>query len=280
MSSSIINSSSFTNIHYRDGKSVDRSWARDRGLLYGDGVFTTLKWHKGTFVHQKAHWQRLSHDAEKLFIKPIDFNTFVQYLEQAVISLPEEAAIVRVTLTRGNGRGYSPDKDANSHAYVSAMPFTDWPESLSISLCCTRLSRNPGLAGLKHCNRLEQILAAAELSVQFDEGLVLDTEEFVVEGTMSNVIWYHSNQFFTPSICFSGVNGLAKCLLVEKLTQNNFKVEQSEFKIEHLLKADGIWMCNSVRGVRAITSLMTDKPHQFPIHHHTKLLLQLFIENN
>jgi len=277
--------------HSRNGQLIDAEIARDRGFLYGDGVFTTMLYKNGQYFFQKEHWQRLVHDAHRLRIQPISLTTFCELPQNLFKNVSQQDFVVRTSLTRSEGRGYRGEIDSMPQIYCSLFPYSAWPEHLRVKVCHSRLSRNPQLAGIKHLNRLEQILATQELDPCFDEGILMDTKGFVIEGTFSNLIWYANKQFFSPKLDYAGVNGIAKVSLLKALRQKGHVIVESQFDLKEIVNCEALWMCNSVRGIKAVISLenlssaercecnTTEfQSRQFTEHHLTAMLKILWQE--
>lgn len=175
-----------------DGKPCSEVDAWDRGLHFGDGIFETLAVFRDQGIrHWPEHYARLAHGCRKLGLscpEEILLQSEIQSL------LPDrERKIVKLIVTRGSSpRGYRCPKPAAERRILLSCDWPEYPsswecEGVVLRLCRTRLSRNPDLAGIKHCNRLEQVLARREWEDEAAEGLMLDTENHVIEGTMSNL---------------------------------------------------------------------------------------------
>ncbi|HEX5337166.1 MAG TPA: aminotransferase class IV, partial [Gallionella sp.] len=141
---------------------------RDRGLLYGDGVFRTLRAVQGKALHWPLHYLKLQHDCAKLGISCPDEAVLCAELDQVLAQHPD--GVVKLIVTRGVGaRGYTPSADAEPTRIWDVSPLPDYPaawatQGIKACVCNLRLSAQPRLACVKHLNRLENVLAAAELS--------------------------------------------------------------------------------------------------------------------
>ena len=153
----------------------------DRGVQFGDGCFTTARILRGQVQLLSAHLVRLQTTCEKLFIPYDDWALLAQ--EMARLAQPHQDGVLKVIITRGaGGRGYSAAGCVNPTRILSVSPrpahYLRWrEEGISLSLSPVRLGRNPSLAGLKHLNRLEQVLIRSHLEqTDADEALVLDSD--------------------------------------------------------------------------------------------------------
>ena len=172
----------------------------DRGLAYGDGLFETMRAHGGAVHWWPAHWLRLERGAQALGLALPGQGRVQQELEAL---LDGDGGVVKLIVTRGaGGRGYAPPDPATPHWILSRhdAPPAVPAEGLSLRWCDTRLAVQPALAGIKHCNRLEQVLARAEWQVlrlqdaQIHEGLMCSTEGDVVSATAANLFVLHDDQ--------------------------------------------------------------------------------------
>ena len=134
-------------------------------------------------------------------------------------------------------------------------PFPVWPANpqrngIQVILCETRLGLNAQLAGIKHLNRLEQVLARSEWQqADISEGLVCDAEGYLVEGTMSNLFWYRDDELFTPSLEYCGVDGIIRQRLIERAESLQIKVNIGRYLPAELQHADEVFLTNSVIGL-------------------------------
>ncbi len=232
----------------------------DRGLNYGDGIFTTLSILEGVPVFLNRHLSRLQSDADRLGI-PFPGHSILS-AESRQLGLGHPGGILKITLTQGTGgRGYRRPALAQGTRILSAHPSPDYPANLmetgvSARFCNLRLSLNSRLAGIKHLNRLEQVLARAEWNDEgIREGLLLDQEGFLVEGVMSNLFLIRSGLLRTPLLDRCGVSGVMRGLVVDAAKDLGFPVEQTRILPEDAMQADEIFLTNSVIGLWPVSQL-------------------------
>lgn len=230
--------------------------ADDRGLQYGDGVFETMAVRQGRVVLLEPHLERLMRGCERLLFSPPSADVIRAEILAAAVVL--EHAVLKLVITRGRGgRGYRPTQDVRPTRILTlhewpAYPQRWWRDGVSVKLCKTILGGNPQLAGLKHLNRLEQVLARAEWSDSdtIQEGLMTDAEGSVIEGTMTNIFMRHADgMLVTPDLHTCGVAGVMRRYLLERAEQTGMPVRIGKLSIPELDKAQEIFMCNSVIGV-------------------------------
>lgn len=201
-----------------DGRPADLLPVSDRAVQYGDGLFETISCQAGRPRWLELHLQRLRRGCERL---GVPFDAY-EGLAAEVASLAAEQArcIIKVIVTRGSGRsrGYRPSGTEQPRRIVTRH---EWPQEadparpLRVGVSQVRLGTNPRLAGLKHLNRLEQVLAQAERPEQMDEMLMLSSCGEVISGTMSNVFFADDRGLFTPDLSGSGVEGVMRRLVLE-----------------------------------------------------------------
>ncbi|NND58743.1 MAG: aminodeoxychorismate lyase [Gammaproteobacteria bacterium] len=244
-----------------NGASSTRIDVTDRGLHYGDGLFETMAVIDGRIRLLERHLARLLHGAERLGIVMPD-NVDVMLREKAAVS---GTAILKLIVTRGaGGRGYTPPAQASPGCILMTYPWPSVPTSMTLRVCETRLGHNPALAGIKHLNRLEQVLASREWSVgeTADDGVMLDTEERVIETTRANLFIVSGGKLLTPQLDGSGVRGVMRDHVIDVAVRNAIECSEAALSLDDLHNADEIFVTNAVIGVCPVTAL---GQHRFPI---------------
>lgn len=235
---------------------IDGIAADDRGLAYGDGLFETLRAHRGDAPWWDAHWARLARGAQRLRLALPEAG-FVR--RQAVEMLEGvDAGVLKLIVTRGGGgRGYSPPRISEPTWALSTHPLPAAPENgLALRWCGTRLSIQPVLAGLKHCNRLEQVLARSEWNDAdaadrgADEGLMLDSEGCVVGATAANLFVLTEGRWATPRIDRCGVAGVCREWLLAELRAEEVRLTRPQVE-----SAEAVFLSNAVRGILPVARL-------------------------
>lgn len=220
----------------------------DRGLAYGDGVFETVPVADGSPRFWPRHRARLQDGCRRLAIAFDDWRA----LDEEVRRLAEDSgdAVIKVIVTRGDGaRGYRPPLPAKPTRIVLALPPPDYPDDfrrrgVAARFCRKRLADNPDLAGIKHLNRLEQVMARMEWGDEYQEGVMLDGRDRVIEGTMSNLFAVEDGGLRTPLLDRCGVSGVMRGWIIEACRQCGIPVREDRLSREDLLRADGVFFCN------------------------------------
>jgi 4-amino-4-deoxychorismate lyase len=253
-------STTLVNSQFSDAVSVN-----NRGLAFADGLFETIKIAAGQTEFLSLHLQRLQRGCERLKIA-CDVALLQRDISQLLSTEEFADGVLKVTVTRAfSGRGYRPDAAAGSDRIVTfSRAEHDYAgqqrSGVSVRVCDTRLAINPMLAGIKHLARLENVLARAEWSDDsIAEGLLLDIDGRVVEGSMSNLFLRCGQQLVTPSLHRCGVEGIIRQLIIERLCPSlGIEVAVSDVDLADVYNADELFVCNSLIGLWPITSIAGD----------------------
>jgi 4-amino-4-deoxychorismate lyase len=230
--------------------------AFDRGLSYGDGLFETIRFVSGVAPLWSRHMDRLRESCIRLRLPAPDAPQLAR--EAALVIEGMHDAVVRITLTRGIGeRGYAPPEAVAPTCVVAgfeAPPMTGdaYRSGLRVRWCDTRLAAQPLLAGMKHLNRLEQVLARAEWSdPAVGEGLVCDAEGQLVSGTMSNLFAVLDGVLITPALDRCGVAGVARA----EILASRPGVRIQGLRPAELARASEVFLSSSVRGILPVQAV-------------------------
>lgn len=248
------------NIRLINGEATRLIDAADRGLQYGDGVFETIAVIAGRPRHWQRHLQRLRLGCERLGIDMPDEAVLQDEVEQ--LCQGQTRAVLKLILTRGaGGRGYRPPHEQHGTRILSLHPWPDYPpqaasEGVAVRICATRLGCSPSLAGIKHLNRLEQVLARAEWDDPgIAEGLMLDTNGHVIEATMSNLFLVEQGRLISPDLSACGVAGIMRGMIIDYAEELGLGCEQRALELDAVFAADERFLCNSLIGIWPIRQL-------------------------
>ncbi|ART61809.1 aminodeoxychorismate lyase [Kushneria marisflavi] len=233
----------------------------DRGFAYGDGLFETVLVRDGVPLLWDEHCARLAQGAHRLGFEP----PAKGWLDALPAKAPRGKCVLKIVLTRGSGgRGYRPPLPAEPRCYWQFTSFTPMPErwerGVSVRLCQLRLARQPALAGLKHLNRLENVLARQEWQDDaIAEGLLLNDRDQLVEATAMNLAWFDQGQWWTPELIECGVEGTLRRALID---QGHLSIARaSDAPLSRFLNAPSTCLFNSVQGLWPIVRCL-DAQHQ------------------
>lgn len=237
-----------------NGREQDSLAASDRATQFGDGCFTTARIRDGRICLLPAHLRRLQDACEKLLL-PFSQWTELQH-EMTAMAAGQNSGVLKVILSRGSGgRGYSPSNCRAATRILSVSPYPThyerWrTEGITLALSPVRLGRNPMIAGIKHLNRLEQVLIRSHLEqTNADEALVLDSEGWVTECCAANLFWRKENVVYTPRLDQAGVNGIMRQFCLQSLAQSPFQVVEVYAREDALMQADEMVICNALMPV-------------------------------
>ena len=238
-----------------NGLKTNQIESNDRGLLYGDGLFETIQVQDGKLIFWDHHLARLLSGCDRLKIQRPDEN--VLFTEARTLCDGVEKGVLKLIYTRGcGGRGYRYTETGEPNRILQRHSWPEHPKRYKIAgirtrLCETRLGHNTLLAGLKHLNRLEQVLARSEWQDDENvvEGLMADEQGNIIEGTMSNIFYVSDNTLFTPDLSQCGVEGIIRNLILAYASMKKLKYTVKKVSVENLRNADEIFVTNSIIGL-------------------------------
>ncbi len=218
----------------------------NRGLQYGDGLFETMRLVNGQIPLWDLHWQRLVVSSEKLHLQVPDEERILEAINNQTL---KNGLIKLILVRQSQGRGYG----ALHNQSVWILELIKWTdqkinEPLTVGIAEFTLGVQPALAGIKHLNRLEQVLLGRELlSSGLDELLATNVYGYLIEGVNHNVFWLKKGALLTPELSESGVNGVGLSWL-----RKYYKIREVKVKSDVLLDVDSLYLINSVRGLSVV----------------------------
>ena len=238
-----------------NGEPADTISIYDRALHYGDGLFETIAVIDGEPQRWDRHMARLQTGAQRLGLPAIESGRLHE--ETLRVCRDSARAVVKLIVSRGSGpRGYRATRHQGAVTRIIMM--TDWPEypeyyyteGIRLRLCDTRLGWNPQLAGIKHLNRLEQVLARSEwYDPEIPEGLMQDQAGQVIEGTQSNIFIVCAGCLLTPALTQCGVAGVMREHIIEMAGHLHIPVSETTLSLTDIHKADEVFMSNTLIGI-------------------------------
>jgi 4-amino-4-deoxychorismate lyase len=243
-----------------NGVDTTRIEVGDRGFQYGDGLFETIAVSQGKAEFLHDHLRRLAEGARQLQIPcppETQWQTDIKTLLEG-----QDRAVLKLMLTRGQGgRGYVWPDSPEVTRVVMLHAWPDYPtqnaeQGVRATFCRTTLAPQPLLAGFKHLNRLEQVLARNEWQQgEYDEGLMRDQQGQVISGTMSNLFLVKDDQLHTPDLSACGVNGIMRQMVIMLAKQHHIPVSIGEYYRADVEAADGVFLTNSLIGIWPVREL-------------------------
>lgn len=249
---------------FLNGKLVPEEQAvisvHDRGFLYGDGLFETMRVCNAWPFRWDEHWERLKHGALRLDLAiPYESQAMLTSARQLIQANQLREGILRLTVSRGTGpRGYSPRGATQPCTVMTLFPATERPEAAGWSLhtASLRLATADSLSRFKTCNKLQQIIARAEADAAgAREALLLNTDGTVAEGASSNVFWIKDSVVHTPPVATGILPGVTREAVFELCRKLGTAACEAVATLEELKRAEGVFVTLSTLGVVAVTSL-------------------------
>jgi len=268
-----------------NGQPAEHISVLDRGFQYGDGLFETLRVSAGKPCCWMQHMARLSKGCQVLRILMPEPALLLS--EAMSLCSGEVDAVLKIIVTRGTGeRGYAPPAQAVTTRVLSlssavVFPSAHYRDGVPVRVCDTRLANNPTLAGIKHLNRLEQVMARAEWHAEGEsmplaaEGLMLDNDNNVIEGTMSNLFCVQKSGsgpvLKTPLLTQCGVKGIARENIIKVAEAAGIFVREITLGLADLYRSQELFLCNTLMGIWPVRQL---EEQLFPVGPVTRQLSQ------
>lgn len=247
-------------MYWVNGHKCDTVELDDRSFQYGDGCFTTVLTKQGELQCWPYHIERMIRCLERLDIPVPDWQKVKDWAEHAAFR--DSVAGIKIHISRGRGgRGYSPTQVCSSNVTISAFVYPDnykvlVKNGVSLGVCQQRLGLNPLLAGLKHNNRLEQVLLKAEMDQQgYVDGIAVDINGHVIETTMANLFWRRGSDWFTPNLEQAGVAGVMRRKVLERFTHQSIPLDIGHFTLKHALQSEEIFMTNAILEIAPVIAI-------------------------
>ena len=259
-------------------KTID---VRDRSVQYGDGVFETIAVKEKSLKFWKEHYQRLNKGCKVLQIKCPPEIFLKKEINKFLRKTKKEKLVLKIIISRGvGGRGYNPPRNTKPTRILGIYDWPNYPlknftKGIQMNICKTRISDQPTLSEIKHLNKLEQIIARLEWqSKAISESIMLDSNDNVIEGTMSNFFGVKENVFYTSTIKFAGIEGIMRGVILKLLKKNKKKYIIKKITLKEFLKFDEIFMCNSIFGIWPVIKI---SKKNFSFGKKTKEIIDLFL---
>jgi 4-amino-4-deoxychorismate lyase len=226
---------------------------QNRGLAYGDGLFETIAVRGGRPSLLSRHLDRLARGCQRLAIQ-----ADLALVEDELLRFAQQLGegVAKLVLTRGDSqRGYAPVSGVQARRLLQGSPLPTYPaENAEVGVrlfpCQTRLAQQPLLAGLKHLNRLEQVLARAEWQDSaYAEGLMRDTQGHLIEGVYSNLFLVRDGALLTADLSRCGVAGVMREALLAQAPSLGVAVQVRDLSFDDLQQSEEVFVCNSVYGI-------------------------------
>jgi len=235
-----------------NGQPEDTISILDRGLQYGDGLFETIAFRDGNPEFLQDHLSRLLSGCERLKISSTQLKAQLDTEIKQVCDSLNHNTVIKITITRGQGgRGYKAQPDNIPTRIISTHDMPNHPkenlQGIKVRFCQQALSENIDLAGIKHLNRLDQVLARSEWNDDdIAEGLMFNNQQQLIEGTMSNLFLVKDGKLLTPELKLSGVAGIMRQQVINAAQQLGLEVIETVLMQQDLKNAEEVFITNSL----------------------------------
>ena len=248
----------------------------NRNIQFGDGLFETCVIENKKILFWVNHFARLNKGCEQLKISRVDESVWLSDVKKALSLCSYDRCVVKLILSRGEslrGYGFKDDIKPVRAVIVSELQKVTFNKSFCLEYCQSGYDSNPKLAGIKHCNRLEQVLARAGL--KSDEGIMLDENHNVISVTQGNIYAILGNKLITPKLDKCGVEGIRRAVILDLTKHLGIKVKVEVLSVEKLGQADEVFISNSIIGIQSISQIGDIGLGESPI---TKKIKEAFTE--
>ena len=248
----------------------------NRNVQFGDGLFETCVVENKKILFWVNHFARLNRGCEQLKISRVDESVWLSDVKKALSLCSYDRCVVKLILSRGEslrGYGFKDDIKPVRAVIVSELQKVTFNKSFCLEYCQSGYDSNPKLAGIKHCNRLEEVLARAGL--KSDEGIMLDENHNVISVTQGNIYAIHGNTMITPKLDKCGVEGTRRAVILDLTKLLGIKVKVDTLSVKELGQADEVFISNSIIGIQSISQIGDISFGENPI---TKKIKDAFME--
>ena len=246
-------------VTYINGTPATAISVADRGYQYGDGLFETMLACGGAIPLWKYHYSRMQSGCQRLNITVPDEQAILQLLRPQIESA--EHKIIKIIVTRGAGeRGYRVTAPVQPNVSITVTqrqfkPKSCWEDGASVIRCKTQVAEQSALAGIKHLNRLEQVLASQEWGDDRQEGLMCTMNDHVIEATYHNLFAVKDAALFTPDLTYAGVAGVMRQYVIDLASDWQLPMYIQPIPFVQLADMDEVFLTNSIDGVWPITRI-------------------------
>ncbi|WP_082768807.1 aminodeoxychorismate lyase [Paraglaciecola hydrolytica] len=261
-----------------NGQFQDKIDVAERALQYGDGCFTTMAFSQNKLLLWPLHLARLQNNCQRLAINFLQWQALHESALNLIAQSEHKNGVIKIIISRGKGgRGYSPLNVSESSYIVSlhTLPvhYAGWQQQgIKLGLSPVKLAIQPLLAGLKHLNRLEQVLIKQALDLtEFDDVLVCDSNDNIIEASAANVFWLHKGQWFTPMLDGCGVAGVMRRTICQMLAAQSQPVKEIHQIFTLDFAAEEMFICNALMAIVPVTTLSVPMLNQQWTFSHSKV---------
>jgi len=260
---------------FLNGEFIQEEEARvsvfDRGFLYGDGVFETLRVYNGKPFLLDRHLGRLAHSLGGLYINdPYDFEQWYDYVKELIVRNNAKESILRIQVSRGVGkRGYTSSGNYSPTAVISlhdAPPVNDKGHQLDLIAASGILADHDPLSTLKTSNKLVNIIAMREAErAEAHDAVLFNGQGYTTETSSSNIFIILEGKLYTPPLASGCLAGITRGYVLELAAELGIDSLQKDLELEQLKNSEGFFLTNSIQEIQPVKSLNGDSINQSPV---------------
>ena len=227
------------------------------GVLYGWGLFTTLRVYAGRVFAFEHHWERLLKSAEKARVPlGIDAAAMKQALGEIVAANAVKQGRARITILKGEAGSWRGASSREADVLIfTAGDAARPPSPIALTVSPHRLLSGGPLAGIKRTAMIEHLLAYDEArSRNFDEAVLLNERGEMVGATAANLFWAQGDELFTPGLATGAMPGITRRFVCEVAAQARLHVVEGSFTTQRLLDAREVFLTSTTREVAPVAS--------------------------
>ena len=231
----------------------------DRAFQYGDGIFRTFVVENKKPVHWKHHYKKIVDDCIAMKITPPKEKDLLSDIRSLFKS--KTKSVGKFIISRGTSeRGYKFNEDIKHNRFLIKTKMPSYPKEyfeIGVNLYVCKQKLNPSiLSGVKHLNRLENIMARQEWEGdQYADGILLNQNGYVIECISSNIFMRIGKIIYTPKITHVGIKGVTRELILKVSAGLGFKIKEATFTLNKLLASDEVFITNSLFGVLQVKKI-------------------------
>ena len=235
----------------------------DRGFLYGDGIYETLRSYKGIPFKLYEHLERMRHSAKQLRISFDYTNEDIDgWIKELFKKNRSQDAYIRITLSRGTGGGrLQMDDNIEPTTMVQVKPLTPYDrrlyeEGMSLVVSNYKRSTSCPISCHKTTNLLKSIMMKEEANKRSaDEAIIVNTDEYVTECVVSNIFFVNNGRVVTPSLNTNILPGITRRTVLDICKESSIPAGEECFKVETLLNADEVFITNSLMEIMPVSKI-------------------------
>ena len=230
--------------------------ATNRNVQFGDGLFETCVIKQGKLLFWYQHFRRLQKGCDRLNILEVKESIWLNDIQKLINKSRLNNGIIKLILSRGNSQQGYQYHQVKPIRIVSIMPMINTTQGgLLLTICQKCYGHNNQLAGIKHCNRLDNILASDSIVDGVDDCIMLDEQQHIISTTKANIFIIKNDVLITPELIHCGIAGTRREVILELATLVNLSVSFTPITLEALYQADEVFISNSLLGLHQVAQI-------------------------